>query len=74
MGLHQGSQNLTEVYKLLEGRRHQMDFSPEPVIKGLGRFEAYIRICRERLLRDKALVCLEQERDEDRISGFQKSQ
>lgn len=74
MGLHQGSQNLTEIYKLLEGRRHQMDFSPEPVIEGLGRFEAYIRICRERLLRDKALVCLEQERDEDRISGFQQSQ
>ena len=58
MGLHQAGRVLSEIDTLLEGRRHQMEFSPEPVTGALGRLEAYINTCRERLLRDKALSCL----------------
>ena len=49
MGLHQAGRDLMEVYGLLEGRRHQMDFSPEPVIEALGRAEIYGSTCRERI-------------------------
>lgn len=58
MGLHQAGRELSEIYKLLDGRRHQMEFSPEPVTLALGRLETCIRACRERLLKDKALICL----------------
>ncbi len=58
MGLHQAGKDLRTVYELLEGRRHQMDFSPEPVIEALGRVAIYANACRQRLLRDKALLKL----------------
>ena len=64
MGLHQAGRDLMEVYGLLEGRRHQMDFSPEPVIEALGRAEIYGSTCRERILRDKALSGLRSGADE----------
>lgn len=60
MGLHQAGRELSEIYELLDGRRHQMEFSPEPVTLALGRLETCIRACRERLLKDKALICLQE--------------
>lgn len=58
MGLHQAGRDLAEVYGLLEGRRHQMDFAPEPVMEVLCRVKTYVKLCRERILRDKALLSI----------------
>lgn len=58
MGLHRAGRELSAVYRSLEGRRHRMEFSPEPVPELLGRLQVYMGGCRERLLRDKALRCM----------------
>lgn len=58
MGLHRAGSDLQAVYQYFEGRRHRMEFSPEPVPEILAGLEVYISACRRRLLRDKALRCL----------------
>lgn len=57
MGLHQAGRDLAQIHSLLEGRRHQMEFSPEQTVEALGRLAAYLNACGEKLRRDKAL-CL----------------
>ncbi len=59
MGLHQAGLELMQIHRILTGRRHQMEFSPEPAVEALSRLAAYLDACQERLLRDKALVALQ---------------
>lgn len=55
LGLHQAGEALAEIGRLLQERRHRMDFLPEPVILETDRLFRYLRLCGEKLSRDMAL-------------------
>ena len=58
LGLHQAGADFACIAGLLRGKRHQIEFSPEPVLKALGRLDAYLLACRERLSYHMALLSM----------------
>ncbi|MCI8820996.1 MAG: hypothetical protein HFI15_00530 [Lachnospiraceae bacterium] len=54
MGLHHAGSMWKRICRELEDRRHQMEFSPEPVIRAAGELHAYFRACQEKLAYDTA--------------------
>lgn len=58
MGLHYAGTKFSQIYQALEEKRHQMEFSPDPVLKAAGELEAYLEKCREKLVYDMALSVL----------------
>ena len=61
LGLHQAGKELGLIGRLLGERRHQMEFSPEPVIEAMERFSRYLAACREKLSFDQALGAMTEE-------------
>ena len=54
LGLHQAGSCFSRIAELLKGKRHRMEFSPEPVIEAMEELSGYIRACREKLSYDMA--------------------
>ena len=54
LGLHQAGKYFSRIVELLQGKRHRMEFSPEPVIDTMEELSGYIRACREKLSYDMA--------------------
>lgn len=54
MGLHYAGSMWKQICRELEDRRHQMEFSPEPVIRAAEELYAYFQACREKLAYDTA--------------------
>ena len=54
LGLHQAGKYFSRIAELLQGKRHRMEFSPEPVIETMEELSGYIRACREKLSYDMA--------------------
>lgn len=54
LGLHQAASYFSRIAELLQGKRHRMEFSPEPVIETIEELSDYIRACREKLSYDMA--------------------
>lgn len=55
LGLSFAAEEFTVIHDLLAGRRHGMDFTPEPVIDAMGRLGRYLKACGEKLSFDRAL-------------------
>ncbi len=60
MGLHGAGEDLAFLEKELSGRRHRLEFDPEPVLEAWGRLQAYVELCREKAACDRALAEMEQ--------------
>ncbi len=58
LGLHGAGRELGLMGKLLLEKRHQMEFSPEPVVEAMCRLERYLLACREKLAYDQALAAM----------------
>lgn len=58
LGLHQAGADFARIAELLREKRHQMEFSPEPVLDAMGRLDAYLQACREKLSCDMALLSM----------------
>ncbi len=65
LGLHRAGQALDRIGKLLESRRHRMDFSPGDVLKSWKNLNRYLRACREKVSRDQVLLALKTKEEED---------
>lgn len=62
MGLHGAAGELENIGSLLKGKRHQITFSPGPVLEAMGRLNRYLLVCRRKLSCDMALLAM---RDKD---------
>lgn len=60
LGLHQAGADFARIAELLGEKRHQMEFSPEPVLEAMGRLDAYLQACREKLSCDTALLSMKE--------------
>lgn len=54
LGLHQAGREFAAISGLLREKRHQMDFSMEPVLEAAGRLDRYLEACREKISCDLA--------------------
>lgn len=65
MGLHYAGAKFADIHKALDAKRHQMEFSSEPVLQAAGELDTYFRVCREKLAYDMArnIMCAPEEED-----------
>lgn len=61
LGLHQAGADFARIAELLKGKRHQMEFSPEPVLEAMERLDAYLQACREKLSYDTAFLSMKED-------------
>lgn len=61
LGLHSAEEALTFLAKSLEEKRHQMEFSPDPVLKTWFRLMAYVKLCQEKVSQDQAFLKMQEE-------------
>lgn len=54
LGLHQAGREFAAISRLLREKRHQMDFSMEPVLEAAGRLDRYLEACGEKISCDLA--------------------
>lgn len=59
LGLHYAGEKLAELGELLKGRRHQMEFSPEPLLEIWERLQHYLKVCGEKVSLDRARLSVE---------------
>ena len=59
LGLHYAGEKLAELGELLSGRRHQMEFSPEPILEVWEGLQRYLKICRDKVSLDRARLSVE---------------
>lgn len=55
-GLHQAAGDFEDLGKLLEKKKHEMEFNPEPVLNKMWRLSEYISLCREHIAYDNAII------------------
>ncbi len=58
MGLHYAGAAFGRIGRGLEERRHQMEYSPEPVLREMGALERYLQACGKKLSCDMALLTM----------------
>ncbi len=58
LGLHTAGEEFACISHYLDKKRHQMEFTPEPVIQAAGKLEQYFRTCQEKLAFDTALLSM----------------
>jgi len=58
LGLHGAAGELRHISGLLRGKRHQMEFSPGPVLEAMERLEQYLSVCQEKISWDLALLSM----------------
>ena len=54
LGLHRAGKDFTALEQLLSAKRHEMAFSPEPVIRLMEYLDQYMTICQNKLSYDNA--------------------
>ena len=59
LGLHQAGGDLSHIAGLLKEKRHQMEFSPKPVLEAMEELTVYLEACKEKLFCDMALLAME---------------
>lgn len=59
LGLHYAGKKLAELGELLKGRRHQMEFSPEPLLEVWEGLQRYLKVCGEKVSLDRARLSVE---------------
>lgn len=59
LGLHYAGEKLAELGELLKGRRHQMEFSPEPLLEVWEGLQRYLKVCGEKVSFDRARLYME---------------
>lgn len=65
LGLTFAGDELSDLREMLENRRHQTDFRPEPVMDAMTRIIRYLLACRQKLSYDMARLAMEPEEDMD---------
>ena len=65
LGLTFAGDELSDLREMLENRRHQTDFRPEPVMDAMTRLIRYLLACRQKLSYDMARLAMEPEDDVD---------
>lgn len=55
LGLHGAGEKFARLCSLLQNQRHQMTFSPEPVLEEMAALEAYLEACQEKISYDRCL-------------------
>jgi len=68
LGLHQAGADFTCIAGLFSEMRHQIEFSPEPVLKALCRLDTYLLACRERLSYHTALLSMRDREETENLS------
>lgn len=63
LGLTLAGDGLSSIKEMLENRRHQTDFRPEPVMDAMTRLIRYLLVCRQKLSYDMARLAMEPEDD-----------
>ncbi len=58
LGLHRAGEGFGTIYKLLQEKRHTIEFAPEPVLEEAGCLHRYLEACREKLSCDRALISM----------------
>ncbi len=58
LGLHRAGEALAGIGDLLHAKRHQMEFSAEPLLEAWEGLERYFRVCEEKVSRDRAYLGL----------------
>lgn len=58
LGLHRAGEGFGVISKLLQEKRHKIEFTPEPVLETAGYLYRYLEACREKLSCDRALVSM----------------
>lgn len=66
LGLHGAGTDFNRIAELMKGKRHRMEFSPEPVLEAMERLNDYLLACREKLSFDRALLSM-QEQEERKV-------
>ncbi len=59
LGLHSAGRHLTRLGELLNVRRHQMEFLPEPVMEVWETLECYLKACEEKVSMDRVRLSME---------------
>ncbi len=65
LGLLQAGSALGGISRLLQEKRHRMEFEPEPVVEMMAGLCRYLDICREKLEFDKVLLTMREERQDE---------
>lgn len=61
LGFHYAGEKLAELGGLLKGRRHQMEFSPEPLLELWESLQCYLGACIEKVSMDRVRLSMEGE-------------
>lgn len=64
LGLHGAGKELSCIAKILEQKRHQMEFSPKPAVEAMGRLVRYLAVCEEKTALDRALLAMREPSEE----------
>lgn len=64
LGLHYAGERLAEMAELLKGRRHRMEFFPEPLLEVWEELQLYLKTCNERVSFDRVRLSLEADKEE----------
>ena len=65
LGLTFAGDELSDLREMLENRRHQTDFRPEPVMDAMTRLIRYLLACGQKLSYDMARLAMEPEEDQE---------
>ena len=61
LGLHLAGSAMDEISRMLQNRRHQMEFTQEPIVDKMAELCRYLTICQQKIIYDKVRLTMREE-------------